>query len=311
MRVFATQYIEGLKEDQEELKKQGIELTWHQDNNILTMKELSAIAKDNDGLITMLCDNIDATFLKQNSHLKVITNYAVGTNNFDKETAAKLGILLGHTPDVLTHTTAETALTLLLMLSRKINHAQKSVYKGEWNTWEPTLYNGIDLRNKTLGIIGQGRIGKAFAKMAEDLWNMKILYYPYKDHGTSSEEFFEKVEVVSLHCPLTEKTKYMIDQNFIESMNNPFFFINTARGACHIEKDLMQALDSGKILGVGLDVTDPEPMDKNHPLLGLENVVIFPHIGSATDRTRAQMTSICLNNIVAAKEGNSLTHPVR
>ena len=226
MKVFATQFVEGLQEASKELKEQGIHISWNQKNRPLNKEELQVFASQNDALITMLCDNIDATFLDQNSHLKIIANYAVGTNNLDVQKAQDLGILLGNTPNVLTHTTAETAITLLLMVSRKINKACKDVSKGNWATWEPTLYNGIDLREKTIGIVGDGRIGKNFAQMAQSLWKSKILIYPHNGRGTDRETFFKEAQIVSFHCPLNNSSKALMNFEFIDKMENPFIFIS-------------------------------------------------------------------------------------
>lgn len=309
MKVFATQYTEGLKEAAKTLKEQGIELSWHSGDELLSDQKLNDHAKNYDALITMLCDNIDDSFLESNSHLKVIANYAVGTNNISLKKAKGLGIAVGNTPDVLTHTTAETALTLLLMVARKIPFSMNEVTKGNWKTWEPTLYNGYDLRGKTLGLIGDGRIGQSFSQMAKSLWNCRVITYPYKDRGVSQEEFFTEADIVSLHCPLNENSLHLIDHQFINQMKKPFLFINTARGACHVEADLLAGLKKGKILGIGLDVTDPEPMPSISPLLKRDDVVVFPHIGSATDKTRREMTAICLKNIEAGLKGEPLPFP--
>jgi glyoxylate reductase len=308
-KVYATRKIENIEYWRDYAKENNLfDLSWNEREENLSQAELYRVAKSKDALITMLCDNIDADFLKENNHLMAISNYAVGHNNLDKEAASTYSIPLGNTPDVLTHATAECALTLLLMVSRRTQEAIANVKDGQWKTWEPLQFNGFDLRGRTIGIIGDGRIGQAFAKMAENLWQARILYYPYKERGASEEEFFSECDVISLHCPLNDKSEGLIDSHFIDRMKKPFYFINTARGACHKEDDLLNGLRKGKILGIGLDVTDPEPMQANSPLLKEEGAVILPHIGSATKKTREEMTRLCMKNIEAALSNKRMPH---
>lgn len=284
-----------------------------------TPEELSREAMKSSAIVTLLSDTINRDFLEKHSHLKVIANFAVGFNNIDTDCAKDFGIPIGNTPNTLTHSTAETALTLLLMLSRKTNFSQRLVKGGHWKKWEPELFNGCDLRGKNFGIIGFGRIGREFSRMAYHLWGANILVYPrssaqdlktdFPYKVVSEEEFYLNIDVLSLHCPLTPETKSLINKEFIDNMKRPFFFINTARGQCHNEGDLYNGLRSNQILGVGLDVTDPEPMDKESPLLQRDDVVVLPHIGSATDRTRKEMAKQCLENIQAALESKPLPFP--
>lgn len=272
------------------------------------------------GIISTLSDPIDAHFLKKTKELKVISNFAVGYNNIDVKSAKELNISVGNTPDTLTHSTAELALTLLLMSSRRTHHLQEKVKGGDWIQWEPELDNGHDLRNTCIGVIGFGRIGQTFAKMAHDLWNCEILVWPRESaqnakchfpfEVVSQGEFFKRTKVLSLHCPLNNETHKLIDEKFILKMEHPFHFINTARGSCHDEAALLKFLQKGKIIGAGLDVTDPEPMDKNSPLLKRKNVVVLPHIGSATDKTRRDMAVQCLENIKAGLKGETLPYLV-
>ncbi|MCR9206153.1 MAG: hypothetical protein NXH75_16335, partial [Halobacteriovoraceae bacterium] len=277
------------------------------------LKPLTRDFNDYQGLISTLSDPIDRDFLKKSKTLKVISNFAVGYNNIDVDSAKELSISVGNTPNTLTHSTAELALTLLLMSSRRTHSLQEKVLKGEWTQWEPEIDNGFDLRKTCIGIIGFGRIGQAFAKMAYDLWKCEIIIWPRESakktkcdfpfEVVSKEEFFRKTNVLSLHCPLSSETHKLIDEKFISRMNHPFHFINTARGACHDEEALLKYLNQGKIIGAGLDVTDPEPMNKNSPLLKKKNVVVLPHIGSATDKTRRDMAIQCLENIKAGLKG--------
>lgn len=317
-RIYATRSLPGLEEWARQNGQYDVQ--WNKESRDLTAQELRDHAKDTDLLITMLSDQINQAFLSDNQHLLGVSNYAVGVNNIDLNEATRLGIPIGHTPNVLTEATAETALTLLLMCSRKIKKATSWVEKGHWTTWEPQIFNGQSLHGKTVGIIGFGRIGQSFARKVYQLWKCHILVYERESakrnecdfpfQVVSPSEFHKKCDVISLHCPLTPETKGLINEDFINKMERPFILINTARGACHIEKDLYQGLKSEKILSVGLDVTEPEPMAKNSPLLKKEDCIVLPHIGSATQETREKMTTMCLENLVAALERRPLPYAV-
>lgn len=317
-RIYATRNIPGLTEW---AKNNGQYLVEHNtEERNLTPSELMTEAKKSHALITMLSDEIDKKLIDANQHLEVITNYAVGTNNISISEATRLGIPIGNTPDVLTEATADLALTLLLNISRNVPVAWEQVRKGNWTSWEPARYNGTELKKKTVGLIGFGRIGQAFARKLWDLWKCPIVVWPRQSakkldldfpfRVVEEDEFFKLSEIVSLHCPLTQDTTGIINKEFIDKMENPFFFINTARGACHIEDDLIKGLEEEKLLGVGLDVTDPEPMAKGAPLLKNSKVMVLPHIGSATNETRSEMTKMCLENIVAAFSKRPLPYSV-
>lgn len=318
LKIYATRALPGL--DPWAKENGQYQVDWNKEERDLTSTELSQKAQENDLLITMLSDKIDQQFLESNQHLKGISNYAVGVNNIDLNQATRLGIAIGHTPDVLTDATAETALTLLLMCARNIKKASSWVTDGHWTSWEPSLFNGTDLKGKTLGIIGFGRIGQEFAKKAYLLWKVRIIVweresakrveadFPFK--VVSEKEFLEEVDIISLHCPLTPDTKDIINDEFINKAKKNFILINTARGACVNEKALYLGLKGGKVASAGLDVTDPEPMAKNSPLLKRENCVVLPHIGSATKETRERMTEMCLENLVHASERKPLPYAV-
>lgn len=317
-RIYATRHIPGLSDW---AKNNGqYTVAWNNEERNLTQAELKIEAKKSHALITMLSDNIDKDFLNENDHLEVVANYAVGYNNISIPEATRLGIPIGNTPDVLTEATADLALTLLLMSTRNVAHAWAHVKKGNWTSWEPNLFNGIDLRKKTVGLIGFGRIGQAFAHKLWLLWKCPIIVWPRESakrldldfpfRVVEKKEFFEMAQVVSLHCPLTPETTDIINDDFINSMANPFTFINTARGACHNEEALLKGIESGKILSIGLDVTEPEPMSKNSPLLKKNNVMVLPHIGSATTETRKEMTRMCLENVASAFQKRPLPYSV-
>lgn len=283
----------------------------------LDPKELLVALQGKSGLISMLSDPINKEVIESCPDLKIITNYAVGFNNIDIHTAKEKGIVIGNTPDVLSFSTAETALTLLLNLSRKIPGLTRVVKNGEWKGFEPSLYNGSDLRGKTIAILGPGRIGTEFAKLCKALWNTRVITLKREslkgDHPfdiVTEEEFFKEADVLSLHMPLNDQSKKLVTLDFIKRFSKPFFLINTARGAICDESDILKALENGLLKGVGLDVTDPEPMSKNSPLLLRDDVIITPHIGSATDKTREEMTRMCLENILSFIQGKPLPYPV-
>jgi len=265
------------------------------------------------GIISMLSDNIDKDFLHLNNHLKVISNYAVGFNNIDIKTAKELNIKIGNTPDVLTDATADIAFGLILSVTRNFKQGMNNVSEGKWKTWEPLGFLGMGLKGKTLGIIGLGRIGKEVAYRAKFGFGMNVVYYhPSKNdidsnyQHVSLEKLFKTSDIVSLHCPLTSLTNNLVNKDNISKMKDGSYFINTARGLMHNEKDLHDALLSGKLRGVGLDVTNPEPMESDSKLLNHPNSIILPHIGSATDESRESMSIICAENIINGLKGLKL-----
>ena len=269
-------------------------------------------------MVSLLSYPMNRENLNKISHLKAISNYAVGYNNIDLDAARELGIPVGYTPDVLNEATADTALTLLLMCCRKVPYVTREVKEGNWQSFELKKYNGIDPRDLRIGIIGMGRIGETFARKCYKLWGNKIFTLKRKSlenrefdfpiQIVEEEEFFKEVNLVSLHCPLTDQTHKMFNRAYIQKFKHPLLFINTARGAIHEEEDLLWALREGKIISLGLDVTDPEPMDKDHQLLKDDRAIIFPHIGSATKRTRSEMSTMALRNLAEVLRGRTMPH---
>tara|TARA_R110002072_G_scaffold64203_8_gene159919 strand:+ start:6301 stop:7239 length:939 start_codon:yes stop_codon:yes gene_type:complete len=275
----------------------------------INSKEAGEKIKDADGLITMLCDVIDKDFIERNSHLKIISNYAVGTNNIDKEACEKAGIIVGNTPDVLTNASADLALTLLLGSTRRLKYNTNIVNEGRWKKWEPIGILGNDLTGKTLGIYGMGRIGQTFAYKCQKAFNMDVIYYNHREKEIRSDlkatavsemEVFANSDVLSFHCPLTDKTKGVINKANLATMKAGSFLINIARGEVHHEEDILWAINEGILGGVGLDVTNPEPMTKDSPLFNHPDVLVTPHIGSGTIETRTAMTKCCAENILKA-----------
>jgi glyoxylate reductase len=317
MKVFITRLIPaaGIRI----LDNAGVQFEQWSLRRDLAQDELIAICQDYDALISVGQDNIDKKFLNACSHLRVIAQMAVGFDNIDVAEATKLKIPIGNTPGVLSNATADVAFLLMLMVSRKALFMHKKIVKGEWAFYEPTDNLGIELYGKTLGIFGLGKIGLEMAKRCS-VYSMKVVYcnrHPNlqaeMELGAKKvgfEELLAQSDVLSVHTALTPETKNRFDASAFKKMKNTAIFINTARGAIHNEPDLTSALLRGTIWGAGLDVTNPEPMMKDNELLNLPNVVVLPHIGSATEETRNAMASLAAENIVAAFRQIPLPHLV-
>ena len=260
------------------------------------------------GVLSMLSDGIDKTFMETaGPQLKVISNFAVGVNNIDLKEATSRQIVVGHTPDVLTDATADLAMGLLLSAARRFGEAFSMVRENRWKTWEPTGHIGTDLMGKTIGIFGMGRIGAAVARRAARGWDMKVLYTSRSPHPELCDGFdgdhvnfdtlLQESDYISVHAPLTPDTKKVFSSEAFERMKPSAVFINTARGGLCDQSALAKALSCGQIFAAGLDVTDPEPILQDSPLLDLQNCLITPHIGSATKESRAAMARIAAENL--------------
>jgi glyoxylate reductase len=270
--------------------------------------QLIARAKDAEGLLSLLTDRVDADTIGQLPKLQVIANYAVGFNNIDLAAAAARGIKVGNTPDVLTDATADLAFTLLLATARQLPDALQSVSDGDWLTWDPGRHLGHDVHGATLGIIGMGRIGRAVARRAEG-FEMTVLHTG-SDGGVLLLTLLKRADFVSLHCPLTPETHHLIDAAALSAMQRSAILVNTARGPIVDQAALIQALRHGEIAGAALDVTDPEPPPPDDPLLSAPNLILAPHIGSATHTAREAMAALAVDNLIAALDGEPMPHPV-
>ena len=298
------------------LEQSGYQVSVWNEERAITKEELISNSSDCDALISMLSDKIDSDFFTRCKKIKVVSNYAVGYNNIDVVDATKRKIAIGNTPDVLTEATADLALSLLLSISRKLTPAYQNVISGNWSAWEPLGFLGSTLRGKTLGIFGAGRIGQCMAKTCHQAFGMKIIYTsrtdkPYFDRDCNAKrvsfnELIKNSDVISLHSSLTDENKNLFNASVFNKMKKGSFFINTARGEMHNEEDLFHALRSGEIEAAALDVTNPEPMSKNSPLLKLDNFLVTPHIGSATNQARREMAKLVANNIINALEKRPL-----
>jgi glyoxylate reductase len=269
-------------------------------------QELSRRAAEAEGLLTLLTDRVDAELIAQSPHLKAISNYAVGFDNVDVEAATARGIPVGHTPDVLTDATADLAFALLLTAARHLPAAAADVRDGDWLTWEPGRYLGADIHGATLGIIGMGRIGRAVARRAQG-FDMTVLHSNGRP-DEPIEPLLERADFVTLHCPLTPETYHLIDDEALNRMRPTAILINTARGPIVDSRALERALAAGSIAGAALDVTDPEPLPAEDPLLRAPNLLVVPHIGSATRTARERMTELAVENLLAGLDGRPMPH---
>lgn len=294
-KVFVTRKI--LPDGIDLLRNKGFEVEVSTKDDPLTSSELLESSQKVDALICTMADSIDQNFLKKNTHLKIITNYAVGTNNIDLEVAASLGITIGNTPDVLTEATAEIAFGLMIAAARNFRSAMKNAENGEWKNFEPMGHLGHALLGKKLGIIGYGRIGKRLGEMAHGAFKMQVSGFK---RGENLITFLKDLDVLSIHVPLTPETKHIIGKNEIAAMKKTAILINTARGDVINQEALYEALKNKTLFAAGLDVTSPEPLVPTHPLYSLPNVMILPHIGSATYEARRDMSLLCAENIIKA-----------
>jgi glyoxylate reductase len=262
-----------------------------------------------DGLLSMLTDRIDSDLIEQAVRLKVISNYAVGFDNVDLRAAAARQIPVGNTPDVLTDATADLAFALILAIARRIPAEAAAVREGRWLPWQPGENLGADVHGATLGLIGLGRIGQAVANRAQG-FDMRILHTDSHSPKTALDELLASSDFVSVHAPLTPATHHLIDARALGRMKPTAFLINTARGSLVDQPALTRALQDGAIAGAALDVTDPEPLPPDDPLLRAPNLIVVPHIGSATRRTRERMADLAVDNLLAGLDGRPLPHAV-
>jgi len=268
-------------------------------------EELRARVADADGLLSLLTERIDRQLLDAAPRLKAIANYAIGFDNVDMEAAAERDIQVGVTPDVLTDATADLAWALMLACARRLVEARRAVLDGEWRTWEPEGWVGVDVHGATLAVVGAGRIGRAVARRAAG-FDMHVIMV---DLGDDLHEALRAADFVSLHTPLTPETRHLIDADALAAMKPTAVLVNTARGPIVDQDALAEALHHGRLGAAGLDVTDPEPLPADHPLLRAPRVLVVPHIGSGTTTARAAMTERAVDNLLAALAGEPMPYP--
>jgi len=312
-KVFITRKIpqEGL-----DMLAERVELSVWPSEYPPTKEKIVEKAKNCQGIITLLSDPIDADMIAQLPNLKVIAQYAVGYDNIDVKEATRRGIIVTNTPGVLTETTADLVWSLIMSTTRRIVEADRYIRDGKWNVaWGPELLLGLDIHGATLGIVGMGRIGQAVAKRTQG-FNMRVLYHSrsYNEEITEIEKLvgaqstdldtlLRESDIVSLHVPFTSDTQHMIGEKELRQMKKGSILVNTSRGQVVDQDALYSALSSGHLGGAGLDVFREEPIPKDSPLLKLTNVVLAPHIGSASKKTRTTMATMCAMNIISALNG--------
>ncbi|WP_100611904.1 2-hydroxyacid dehydrogenase [Confluentibacter lentus] len=293
--------------------------TWNEDRP-MTQDELIENVKLHDALFCAGSDSIDTRFLNACSHLDIISQFAAGYDNIDIPEATRLGIPIGYAPNAMSDATADIAFGLMIATSRKMFFMHKQIIEGEWSYFRPKANLGMELKNKTLGIFGLGRIGIEMAKRCKGAYNMDIIYNNSSPNLNAEKEIdatyvdfntlLSQSDVISVHCSLNAKTEGIFNKDAFSKMKQTSIFINTSRGMVHNELDLIDALNNRTIWGAGLDVTNPEPMLPNNPLLQMENVSVLPHIGSATIEARNEMARLAAMNIIEYYKNRTIPHIV-
>lgn len=315
-KVFVTRIIPNKGLD---LVKEFCEVDLWTDDLPPGRDELLKRVKDVDGLLCLLTEDIDSEVMDAaGSQLKVISNYAVGFDNIDVDAATERKIPVGNTPDVLTDATADFSFALMMNAGRHILEGDRYVRAGKWKTWSPMLFLGNEMRGSTLGLVGFGRIGKAMARRAVG-FDMNVIYYDpletrrdpdVKADSVDFETLLEESDFISLHTPLTSDTHQLIDAESLSRMKPNAVLVNTSRGPVIDMDALYEALRDHKIFAAGLDVTNPEPLPMDHPLLTLDNFIIAPHIASASRSARDKMAWLAAKNLIAGLEGSHLPNCV-
>ena len=317
-RVFVARVIpdEGLRPILE-----TCDATVWQDELPPPREELLRAVEGCDGILALLTDRVDGELLdRAGPQLKVVSNFAVGYDNVDVPACTARGVAVGNTPGVLTETTADLAWALLMAAARRLPESERYVRDGQWRTWGPMTLLGPDVHGATIGIVGFGRIGQAVARRARG-FGMKVIYQnrsavdpaveaEFEATGMPLEELLPQSDFVSIHVSLSAETRGLIDAERLSWMKQSAILINTSRGPVVDTDALVDALRRGVIAGAALDVTDPEPLAANHPLVGLDNCLVVPHIASASFATRNRMASMAAANLLAGVRGERLPTPV-
>lgn len=303
-KIFITRQLIPLVK---ELLEEHFEVDSHDENAILPRSKLIDVVKSYDGILSTIPDKIDREVLSHAGPcLKVICNYATGLDNIDVPFAKEKGIAVFNTPDAVTNATADHTFAAFLGFLRKIPEGRDFVRDNRWTGWDPHLFLGEDLENKTFGIVGLGRIGRGVARRALG-FGLKVIYYHHREvdpeiegvHQVSWKEMLEQVDYLSLHVPLSEKTQGMINYETIQKMKKRPIIINLARGPIIKTEDLVSALKENLLRGAVLDVTDPEPLSGDHPLCHLENCLVLPHTGTSTIDCRTLMARATSKNFIS------------
>lgn len=269
-----------------------------------------------DGLLCLLTEKIDGELMDAaGPQLRIISSMSVGVDHIDVSAATARGIPVGNTPGVLTDATADQAFALMLAAARRITEAERFLRAGKWVTWQPSLLLGADLVGATLGIVGFGRIGQAIAKRAQG-FDLRVIYHSpnaepaYGAQPVDLDTLLHESDFVSINVPLKAETRHLVNAKFLAKMKPSAILVNTARGGVLDQNALYDALKANRIFAAALDVTDPEPLPMDCPLLELENCIIVPHLGSASKKTRDMMSLLAAQNLIAGLKGERLPHCV-
>ncbi|HCZ36315.1 MAG: D-glycerate dehydrogenase [Cyclobacteriaceae bacterium] len=306
-KVLVTRIIPGIAEDM--LKQAGFDVTVWQGDRAMTKDELIEHALQANILLSLGSNKLDRSFFETCKHLEIVSQFAVGFDNIDVAAATDYKIPVCNTPDVLSEATADVAFGLMINVSRKMFYNHKLILRGEWKQFEPLKNLGFELSGKTVGIFGLGRIGSIMAHRCKGAYGMNVIYHNRNRNIEAETEtgaryvdfdtLLRESDILSVHSALTDETKGLFNKHVFSKMKRTAVFINTARGGVHNETDLIEALQNGTIWGAGLDVTNPEPMQANNPLLEMPNVAVLPHIGSATIEARTGMARLAAENIIS------------
>ncbi len=315
-RVFVTRQLPGDALDR--LRRVTRAQVWP-DDLPPSRDELLGAVSDVQGLLCLLTDNIDAGLIEAAPRLRVVSTMAVGYDHIDVDAATRRGVVVCHTPGVLTETTADFAFALLLAAARRLPEGERAVREGRWTTWHPSFLLGHDIHGAALGIVGLGQIGTAVARRAAG-FGMRVLYHsrtrqPEVEEElaccyVSFEELLAQSDFVTVHLPLTPETRHLFDASAFQRMKPSAVFVNTSRGAVVDETALHRALESKQIAAAAVDVTESEPLAKHDPLLRLPNLLVTPHIASASVATRSRMADMAVENLLTALNGRTPPHCV-
>ncbi len=316
MKVFITRKLVGKAEQM--LKANGIQVKTFPEDRAISRAELLKNIKDADGIISMFTEKIDKKVIDNLERCKIIANCAVGFNNIDVRYANEKNIAVTNTPEILTDATADLTVALVLACARRLREGERMMRKNEWTGWKPQQLLGLEMKNKTVGIVGAGRIGYAVAKRMKS-FGTKIIYFDRKNNLKFEKEFSAKrfslsallrrADIVSVHLPLDKKTLHILNKDNLKQMKKNSVIVNTSRGEIIEEKSLIQLLKKKKIFAAGFDVYEGEPVI-NPELRKLDNVFLLPHIGSATVETRSAMAELCAKNIIKVLSGRKPVTPV-
>ena len=316
MKVFITRKLVGKAEQM--LKANGIQVKTFPEDRAISRVELLKNVKDADGIISMFTEKIDKKVIDNMERCKIIANCAVGFNNIDVRYANEKNIAVTNTPEILTDATADLTVALVLACARRLREGERMMRKNEWTGWKPQQLLGLEMKNKTVGIVGAGRIGYAVAKRMKS-FGTKIIYFNRKNNLKFEKEFsaqrfslstlLKRADIVSVHLPLDKKTFHILNKDNLKLMKKNSVIVNSSRGEIIEEKSLIQLLKKKKIFAAGFDVYEGEPVI-NPELRKLDNVFLLPHIGSATVETRSAMAELCAKNIIKVLSGRKPVTPV-